>query len=457
MEEQTLLDYWLVLYRKRKSIAVVMITAIILAYILSYLLPPVYEAKAVFFVPSTPDIISFYSSDVSRQMARGPLVPSREEESSAAHIGVLKSKAIAQLVNKDFPQKSINALLRKDVDFNLSNEYMLEVYARDKDPELAAGIANAYVKYFNELMAGYSLDPTSQQILSIERQIKDTEKQLDKARKELQNFQEASRTTSLDEETRQLISEKTNFQIKMEDARVKLKETQKRIRVLEKQLETEANLFISTEVITTSSLVEDLKKQLSGLEVEMAGMKAELKEEHPQFAALKNQRQKLTETLGKEIDRVIKSKIKAPDTFYEKLRRDLVILFVDEVSLSAGLSGYNTVLKSIEKRLSKIPSLQSELDMLIIEVERHRKLLESLRSSLEEARMQEKREMQIAVVVDEARPPTKPSFPIIWLNVLVAGILGLIAGVFYCFFVDYVERISKERRFGISELSKYID
>ena len=216
-------------------------------------------------------------------------------------------------------------------------------------------------------------------------------------------------------------------------------------------------MFIPTEIITTSPLVENIEKQLSGLEAEMAGMKAELKEEHPQFVALKNQHQKLRETLGEEIDRVIKSKAKAPDTFYEKLRRDLVMLLVDEVSLSAGIAGYNTVLKNIEKRILKVPSLKSELDMLTIEVERHQKLLESLRISLEEARMQEKREMQIAVVVDEARPPTRPSFPILWLNVLVAGMLGLIAGVFYCFFVDYIERISKERRLGIAELSKYID
>ena len=457
MEEQTLLDYWLVLYRRRKSIAVVIISAILVAWILSRVLPPVYEAKAVFFVPMKPDSVSFYTPDASQQMARSPLMPSPREDASAAHIGVLKSRAIAQLVHNDFPQKSIGALSRKDVDFSLSNEYMLEVYVRDKDPELAAGIANAYVKRFNDLMAGYSIDSTSQNILSIETQVKDTSKRLEQAKKNLRNFQEANRTTSLDEETRQLISEKTNFQIKLEDTRVKLKETHKRIQALEKQLKTEANLFISTDVITTSALVEDLKKQLSDSEAQMAGMRAELKEEHPEFVALKNQRQKLTETLGKEIDRVIKSKTKAPDTFYEKLRRDLVILLVDEVSLSAGIAGYNTVLKSIERRISKIPSMQSELDMLTIEVERHQKLLESLKINLEEARMQEKREMQIAVVVDEARPPTGPSFPILWLNVLVAGISGLIAGVFYCFFVDYIERTSKERRFGIAELSKYID
>jgi len=47
--------------------------------------------------------------------------------------------------------------------------------------------------------------------------------------------------------------------------------------------------------------------------------------------------------------------------------------------------------------------------------------------------------------VDEADPPQQPSFPILWLNVLVAGISGLIAGVFFCFFLNYIElsRIDK--------------
>jgi uncharacterized protein involved in exopolysaccharide biosynthesis len=58
---------------------------------------------------------------------------------------------------------------------------------------------------------------------------------------------------------------------------------------------------------------------------------------------------------------------------------------------------------------------------------------------------QKEKEMQIAVIVDKAIPPEKPSFPVLWLNLIVAGMVGIIVGVFYAFFMNYIEETRKIR------------
>lgn len=148
---------------------------------LSKILSPVYEAKAVFFVPKEPDITTFFTSP-DEIMARSPLMPTSNEEPHGPYIGILKSKTIAGLVQKDFPHKTVENLMRRDMDFVLSDEYLLEVYARDNNPGLAADIANAYVKYFKQLMGEYSQMSQSERQATIEEEIAKNEKRLSRAK-----------------------------------------------------------------------------------------------------------------------------------------------------------------------------------------------------------------------------------------------------------------------------------
>jgi uncharacterized protein involved in exopolysaccharide biosynthesis len=73
-------------------------------------------------------------------------------------------------------------------------------------------------------------------------------------------------------------------------------------------------------------------------------------------------------------------------------------------------------------------------------------MYEQLNIDLQETEMQEARDIKYVVVVDYANPPVNPSFPIMWLNVLIALPFGLVAGIFYAFFIDYIEETSKIRK-----------
>ena len=105
--------------------------------------------------------------------------------------------------------------------------------------------------------------------------------------------------------------------------------------------------------------------------------------------------------------------------------------------------------KGIEERIIKIPRMKKEQDNLTLEIDRHKKLVEALSTNLAETTAQTKRSPQVAVVVDSASPPEEPSFPIVSLNVIVALIIGFVAGVFYAFFVEYLEETKDKRLFRL--------
>lgn len=453
MTDKTLLEYWFILYNRKVIILVITLSAMITAGVLSKILSPVYEAKAVFFVPKEPDVTTFFTSP-GEIMARSPLMPSSNEEPHGPYIGILKSQTIASLVQKDFPHKTAQALMRKDMDFVLSDEYMLEVYARDKNPRMAADIANAYVKYFEQLMGEYSLVSQSERQATLEEDITRNQKGLSRAKGILKVFQQKNRTANLDEEIKQLITMKTTFESQLETSQVSYNENKNKILTTKRKLKEEAVAFNASELVITSPLLEKLRAQLVDIEAKMAALRLEIKETHPEYMVLKENYEEITKNINKEIEIIIKSQIKAPDTFYENLRRQLISLYVDGEGIKAAIRGTKKTLKGIEERILEIPKLRNQLDTLTTEIERYRKLVDLLKVNLAEVKAQERRAPQIAVLVDEATPPKKPSFPILWLNMVIACLAGLAGGVFYCFFVNYLDETREKRIYRLWKIIK---
>lgn len=444
MAEKNLLEYWFVLYDRKVIILIITLSSVITAGVLSKILSPVYEAKAVFFVPKEPDTTTFFAPP-GGEMARSPLVPFANEDTQGPYIGILRSTTIAGLVQKEFPHKRVIDLIRKDMEFVLSDEYMIEVYARDKNASLAAGIANAYVKYFKQVMDGYSLASQSERQATIEEEIASNQKRLSEAKAALNAFQQKNKTANLDEEIKQLVFMKTTFESQLETSLVSYHENKKRILTTKRKLKEEFRAFNASEFIITSPLLEKLKAQLVDIEAKMVALKVEIKEAHPEYMILKRNYEEIKKNIDKEIEIIIKSQIKEPHTFYENLRRQLISLYVDKEGIKATIQGTRKTLKDLENRIIEIPTLKNQLDTFTTEVERYKRLVDTLNTNLEEVKSQAKRAPQVAVLVEGATSPPKPTFPILWLNMVVACLAGLTGGVFYCFFVNYLEETREKR------------
>jgi uncharacterized protein involved in exopolysaccharide biosynthesis len=445
MEERTLFDYWMVLYRRRWIILTVVLFALFMSLFLSWQLPPIYEARALFFVPKQPDAAIFFSGDAQKTLPRTVLFPASREEENAAYIGILKSDALAMRVKQEFPLKHLQDLA-KNVDVELSNEFMLQVFVRDRDPQLAADIANAYFRHLNRSMQLFSDNPTGRNKQAIEAQLTETNHNLAMSRKALAEFQAGKGIGDLSQQTSELVKQKSSFETTLENTRLSLSETGKRIASTQQQLTREASLYIPTELVTSNPFVESLKRDLADLEAAVTGQLTEVSERHPELLKLRAQYEAKRRELAQEIDKITKSRAKPQGSFYEDLRRSLTNLLVDKEASEAKVLGLQRTIAGIETELAKLPEVKAKHDELTQGVAVQQKLVELLLTTLEEARIQEKRQMQPAVLVDPARPPDGPAFPIVWLNAIAAVGVSFIGSILYCFLLDYIERVRMTMR-----------
>ena len=91
-----------------------------------------------------------------------------------------------------------------------------------------------------------------------------------------------------------------------------------------------------------------------------------------------------------------------------------------------------------------VPSLVLEYARLLREVKVQEALYTMLTSQYEQAKIAEARDTPSVQVLDQGVPAEKKSKPIIWLNMLIAGVLALFLGIFLAFFLEYLERMKRE-------------
>lgn len=395
MTDKTLYDYWMVCYRHKMTILVMVATAVVSAILISASLPSIYEARAMFYVPAsaTTQRANTGSNDV-------PL-PTSNQDDAKANIGILKGRDALRSIQAQFPQKSIDALQR-NVDFTAGRDGIIHVYVRDQDPTLAATIANAYFSHFNRFLLEQMQQRAGGRSESIKQRLHEVNRQLAEVISQRNELASATGSPSLDAEGMELVRERR-------DMNKELDELQDQIgRRAPTDGRSEAPSLVATPV------VDDLERQIAQLNIELAKARARTLPNHPDQIGLLQSLEAAKAALEK----------KRAASLEERRARASTVA---------------SMLAKREKRMKSIPQYQSRLKELDQSYRDLRDAQTFLKNSLEEATLAGIKAGQVGIMIETAYPPEIPVFPIYWLNILIAVLASLLTGMLYALLLDYIE------------------
>lgn len=449
MIERTLFDYWMVIYQRKKAVGIIMAAAVLSALLSSFLLPNVYEARHYFYWPTG---LQSKQAGTGSGEENVPL-PSGLQDQARAFTGILKSEDATRWVQAKFPDKSMESFA-KDMDFSASREGLVRIFSRDPDPERAAAIASAFADYFDDLMAGQVKRRAGADLRAIDFQTDELNQRMTAIRGEKRKLQESHTVTALQTEMEELVKQRQSGQRSLDLAQVDLRGANEKIGGLEAELKRESTVYVPTDLVTNNTVVEAIQQKLSDIEIALAGKRTELRETHPEVVALEKQYAQAKKNLEREIDRVLKSQSKAPNSLYEKLRQNLTDVIVERKVLEARIVGLTQAARTVNKQIRAMPEISEGLDRLEKEERRYADLLAVLIQQRGQARNMQLGERFRAVPVQKAYPPPKQIFPLWWLNVSVALALSVIVSVCYAFFLDYVGELRRMRQFKAMEIEE---
>jgi len=504
-EEISLQDYIRVLRKRKWTIFTVTIVAIILVIIANFFMQPVYKATTTVLLSKSSSPQSIFGS------AEGNLLFGQADEIET-QIEILKSYSIAKGVAEKLPLdifeeaeeqnfatkietfrwlinvldvlhlknfaasillgvsnnhdngeeettlEDMTKLVRESITVNsLKNTDIIEINSENLNPKLASIIADSTASVFVEESRSINRSRANEAKRFIEEQLTEKETELKRAEEEKLEYKRQENILYLDEETKINIEQLANFQSQEIEVNNRIVENKAELAEVHRQLEKQAETYISSETITTNPEVRELQSQLTNLEIQLPTLLEKYSKGSPQVSEVEIKIREIKSKISEKVAEIVGSKVSARNPIYQTLLAQVVTLETTLISLETKKISLASSVKEYESRLERLP----DKELYLARLERAIKVSEStyiiLLEKYQEARINEAMELGDIRVIDEARIPEDPIKPNKKLNLAIGGILGLMLGVMLTFFLEYMDNTIKttddiERYLGLPVL-----
>ena len=381
-DEVNLLDYWRVISKRRRTIASLFCAAVLTAMVVSFLMPKIYESSTSIL----PQLESRESGALGSLLAA----------SGAGAGGIVQGLGISLPGMPATPTDIFTAMLKSRImaDAVIKQFDLMKLY-NDKTMQDAR----------KDLESDTTIKVSKEKVIKVTVEAKSPQLASDIANFYVANLDRLNRTLNVTKSgqnrvfiEKRLVDTKTNL-IKAEEA---LREFQTKNKAV--HLEAQGRAAIEAAAM--------IQAQISATEVQLQVMESYLTLDNPEVVRMRSG--------------------------LSELKKQLALL-------ETGKDGKGQLPGDrMHPAFITVPSLVLEYARLLREVKVQEALYTMLTSQYEQAKIAEARDTPSVQVLDPGVPAEKKSKPIIWLNMLIAGVLALFLGIFLAFFLEYLERMKRE-------------
>lgn len=407
---ETLIKGW-------KLIAIITAICVLAAGILSFfIIDPTYEAKSVLMASFATDKLVNISKNGDSVEGILNTISTYPVLTIQTYKEQIKSPKILQQVIEDLnlSEKEITRVGLRDMIAleAIKDTNLIEIKVSSSDPELAANIANAMSTRFTEFVTDLSKQQASKSSKFLKAQIESEKSKLDEASLELKRIMAQPRgVDELASEQAAKLELLSEYKVGVVEKEVALNKLKAGLAAAEEELKNTPQILVTNKSVSEDQLLGRIvseKNNMSAAEASSITMKnEEINSVYLNLSSqVSNYKMDISEAT-KELE-LMKSKI-------------------DQTQ------------KEIEKIQSELAEKRHELNLVQRNVDIAQGTYDAFLKKYEEIRVAETTEMGESTIniVSPALVPIKPVGPRKMLNVAVAGVLGIMLGVFIAFFKEY--------------------
>jgi uncharacterized protein involved in exopolysaccharide biosynthesis len=435
--DHSLKGYSAVIVKYQYLLLVILLCAIGVAVVISLVMPKVYEATTTFFYPQSEETFNLYSS---RTTLRSVPFPGVRGSEAVPHLAIFKSRSLVSLVAKELEGRSVTDLLQNTRFDYVPTSNLFKVTIRDQNPKLAAHTADLYVDQINIFFQNLSLRPTKRVERFVRRELESATGNLNRVRDDITQFQLENRAMALGSKTKRIVNKQLNAQLKIDTMRTRFELNEVKIENFEEQMAIEGGMRIPTTALGSKRIIKKLQPRLINLQLQLEKLKTRYTENHRVVLNKQYQIEQVKEALARETEKLYLSQVEPKAQFHEKYRRSLIKENVKQNILYSQMEVLKRKVDDYDQEIAKLPELKRRLATLTFEERHYKQLQKLLDQRLLELKVQENVELSNYFILDRAQVPTSPAFPNLRLNIVVALIFSAIGGLFYCFFLEYLDR-----------------
>jgi uncharacterized protein involved in exopolysaccharide biosynthesis len=298
---------------------------------------------------------------------------------------------------------------------------LLNISVKDKDPELAAAMANTLAAKFMEFNLANKMDASKQTLAWLNEELYDLRKKLEDDEQKFFDYKQENMVFSIEGKQKLAEQKIQEFNNKYLETRNKRLELDAKINELDKNLGTLKGVA-NVRSLINNPIIESIYAKVVDLEIELSRLAKIYKGKHPKIVQARTELEKTRNSLSQEI---AKEK--------ENLKSERKVLFAREKTLESTLAEF-------EKEALDTSSKELKYTILQRNVDTSRNLYDLMVSRIKESNILQTANTSNIRLVETAQTPIGPVSPNKKRNLLLAMVLGVFFGCGLAFFFEYMDQ-----------------
>jgi len=401
-----------VIWRRKVLIFLGVLSCIVLAVVVSFFLPEVYRASVTFLLEE---------SRSSHETAVSQINPQIFETYGKTYEGLIKNKGAIQKAIKQFslykePYSMRFNDIAKSVNVNVvRNSRLIELTVELPDAVIARDVANYLADKAVERNNALSVTGSDESKEFIKRQMDVAKVSMGTAEKKLLRFKQKAMIEVLRKRRNILLSRKGAIENELPNIVVAIAANVERLKRIKEELKKRNRTVKLSRNLAENPLYQQSLAELSEVNIKkLFNLNMEVEVANPAYEHLEQKLVDVIPTLG---------------SFFAK--KDALL-----TELKKNTSEFKILQAELADKETQLERLQRTYNLTVETYKMFVKKFETIA-------MQVASRNQDLKIIDQAVIPDKPIKPKKALNVLIAGVLGLVFFCFIAFFMEYLESVGK--------------
>jgi len=464
-------DLLMVFFKHKIKIVTIFLTTVVTVTIVTFLLPPTYEAKSSLMVKFGREYVSRPGVGDTRS-----LMALNQEEVLNSEIQILTShdllgKVLTALkVETVYPdlvesppqnmtplEAAISIAGKKLTVEGVKKSNVIEVAFQHRDPQVAARFINLLVDYYKEKHLQVFSDPQSS---FFDSQLAQFEQKLKQSENQMKAYKQKNRVYSLEEQRSLLLRQRSELDTSLKHTQNQSYELESKLSSLKSQKEARAKDKSLYTVTERDKIITDARSRLLDLQLKEQNLLKQYNENNRLVRNIRDEIQ-LVQGFLKEQELEISGKVRTGTPIFQEVEKELIKTQAELSSQIAKAAALKVQLAKVENETGSFDLLENEYQNLKRDLESNEKNYRIYLERQEEARISEemnRQKMANISVIQTATAPAEKIKPKKTLNILFGILIGIISSLGFAIFSENTsqkfsspERL--ERRMGLPVLT----
>jgi uncharacterized protein involved in exopolysaccharide biosynthesis len=387
---------------------------------------PAYRAQARCFMPAKTNTVSLTTEEGN--VPDSPLLPTANADFQDSLLGILQGADTRSLVASRIEGRD-SEWLKKNVEFGVDRFNLITISAFDPDSKMALEMASEYLRAFQEKLDSTTKDQARGRLTTFQNGIDQAEVELATQLDQRLAFMRENGAVDFDAELTEVGTRQTLLESRIVQLATNIATSTEKIAELEKQIAARPERIDSASTTVNNPAAEQLQRNLIEANRELATLRLSYTDDHPQVIAKLKDVAVLESEIAAEDARILGTTTSTPDAMTNNLDNQRHELEVSRVGFVKEKELTENELVTVKARRLELSLLKTELDAMDADIRTVRSNLGNYRERKAELEVYMSRNSTFLLVPEYPQEPTETYFPIMWVNLLVAAILGITVGV----------------------------